>query len=75
MAMWFSALCTASAEPMVAECPTSVDGRHWCTDLPAHDDLHRCLCKAWFSEKGLIVQNQARQSAESSQAVLDSEPH
>lgn len=74
MALWFSALCTASAEPMVAECPTSVDGRHWCTDLPAHGDLHRCLCRAWFSVRGLIATSQDRSSG-SSQQVLDSAPH
>ncbi len=75
MALWFSALCPASAEPLVAPCPVSIDGRHWCTDLPAHQDLHRCLCRAWFTEKGLMVGDHDRLSAESSQPVLDSEPH
>jgi hypothetical protein len=73
MSQWFSALCTASAEPMVAACPTSVDSRHWCTDLPGHADAHRCLCGAWFTDTGLMARNQDRESAESFERVLDSD--
>jgi hypothetical protein len=64
VAPWFSALCTASVEPPLTPCPVSVDGWHWCSDEPAHTDLHRCLCLAWFSGRGLIAQNQDRSSGE-----------
>ncbi len=73
MAPWFSALCTANAEPPLTPCPTSIDGRHWCSDEPAHADLHRCLCEAWFSNNGLVVFRSDPQSVESLQPVLDSE--
>lgn len=32
-----------------------VDGRHWCSDLPAHASLHPCLCGAWFSSNRLAL--------------------
>ena len=72
--MWFSPLCTASVEPPLTPCPKSLDGQHWCSDLPAHADLHRCLCGAEFSGGGLVVANQDH-SSESLQRVLDSEAH
>lgn len=72
MAPWFSALCPASVEPPLTPCPKSVDGQHWCSDLPTHADLHRCLCGAWFSGRGLVAANQDH-SSEYSQRVLDSE--
>lgn len=73
MAPWFSALCPVSVEPPLTPCPTSIDGQHWCSDEPAHLDLHRCLCGAWFSGRGLIAVNQDRESGNSFERVLDSE--
>jgi hypothetical protein len=75
MAAWFSALCTATVEPPLTPCPVSIDGQHWCSDEPAHADLHRCLCGAWFSDSGLVVSRSDQQSAKSFERVLDSEAH
>jgi hypothetical protein len=73
MALWFTALCPASVEPPLTPCPVSIDGQHWCSNEPAHADLHRCLCGAWFSTTGLVVGRSDPQSAKSFERVLDSE--